>query len=75
MAVPTKWAVVEVRWGEGKKHLYCPDRESFRFYREHDEALNAARTAIEDDDMGMVAILKVTSVFERSRNIVPVEVD
>ena len=60
--LPSKWAVCDAAWGEGKKHLYCPDRESLEFYSSQDEALAEAETAIQEGSK-MVMVMEIKSLF------------
>ena len=69
-----KWATCEVNWGEGRKHLYCPDRESFEFHKSNEEALAEARKQIEGGTK-MMAVLKVENLFESRAEMVPVNLE
>jgi hypothetical protein len=68
------WATCDVNWGEGRKHIYCTDRESFEFHKTHAEALDEARKTIESGTK-MVAVLKVENLFEARAEMVLVELE
>jgi hypothetical protein len=60
--IPSKWATVDVSWGEGKKHLCARDAESFEFHADEEVAQNAAEKSIRQGG-GMVAIMEIKRVL------------
>jgi hypothetical protein len=60
--LPSKWAICDAAWGEGKKHLYCPDHESLEFFATEGEAQKEADLAIQEGSK-MVMVLEVKSLF------------
>ena len=63
MGLPTKYAIVDIAWGEHKKHLHCPDCESLVFYPTEAAAMEALRDEIAGGSR-MMALLKIERVFK-----------
>lgn len=61
--LPYEWITIDVAWGEGKKHLYCPDTESIKFYEDYAAAEAGAHKNIEEGSR-MVGICHITKLFK-----------
>lgn len=59
---PSKWATVEIAFGEKRRHFYCPDEHSLSFHRTEGDARAAASHEI-DSGTKMIAILRIDTVL------------
>lgn len=62
-AIPTKWAVVEVDWGEGRKHIYSLDKWEIAYYPTEEDARSAAKGMISTGEAKMMAVLEVKTIL------------
>lgn len=56
--IPTPFVTMDIAWGEGKKHLYCPDDHSLKFHPNKTEARSHADAEIQNGSK-MVGIFKL----------------
>ena len=61
--IPTKWAIVEFDWGEGKKHIYSLEKWEVGYYRTEEDARAAAKALIQQGDAKMMAVLEVKALL------------
>lgn len=61
--IPTKWAAVEVDWGEGKKHIYSLDRWHLTYCATEEEARALAKDRISSGHSKMMAVLEVKTIL------------
>jgi hypothetical protein len=61
--IPTKWAVIEFDFGEGKEHIYSLDRWEIGYYRTEEAAFDAARRMIQEGEAKKMAVLEVRALL------------
>ena len=61
--IPTKWAIVEFDWGEGRKHIYSLEKWDIGYYKTEEEARHAAKLMIQDGEARMMAVLEVKALL------------
>lgn len=61
--IPTKWAIVEIGWGEGRKHIYSMRDWEIGYYRSEEEARANAKDLISQGEAKMMAILEVKTIL------------
>jgi hypothetical protein len=61
--IPTKWATVEIGWGEGKKHIYSLNDWEIGYYDTEEKAREAAKEMISSGEANMMAILEVKTIL------------
>jgi hypothetical protein len=61
--IPTKWAVVEFGWGEGKKHIYSLSNWDVGYYPTEEHARAAAKEMIADGEAKMMAVMEVKALL------------
>lgn len=64
MTIPTKWAVCQISWGEKRKHIWCSNNNSLKFFATRAEAEKEARSLIETYSE-MAVVMEITDAFER----------
>jgi len=63
MKLPSKWVILDVSWGEKRKHLYCPDNESVDFFKSYAEAKAEVQKQIQNGAK-MMAVCEIKHLFE-----------
>ena len=63
MTIPTKWAVLRLKWGESRKHVYLDDEYSTDFYSTSSAAQDEARNLAERNPGDLFAVTEITGVF------------
>ncbi|HEY1980705.1 MAG TPA: hypothetical protein VGH13_11510 [Xanthobacteraceae bacterium] len=58
--LPSTWATCDAEWGEKRKHLYCPNRDSLTFYPTEAEARASAAHEISNGHK-MVLVMEIKS--------------
>ena len=61
--IPTKWAIVEFDWGEGRKHIYSLEKWEIGYYRTEEDARAAAKQMVQDGGAKMMAVLEVKALL------------
>jgi len=61
--IPTKWAIVEFDWGEGKRHIYSLDRWRLTYYPTEEAARTAAKNEMQAGTSKMMAVLEVKTLL------------
>lgn len=61
--IPTKWAVIEVGWGEGRKHIYSLEKWEISYHGTEDAAREAAKEMIRTGESTMMAVMEVKTIL------------
>lgn len=63
MTIPTKWAVLRLKWGEDHRSVYLDPEYTTEFYSTGDGAQDAARNLAERKPGELFAVAEITGVF------------
>ena len=61
--IPTKWAIIEFGWGEGKKHIYSMNEWELGYYHTEEQARAAAKEMIAGGEAKMMAVMEVKALL------------
>lgn len=63
MTLPTKWLVLRLKWGEGRKHVYLDDDTTTEFFTTGVDAQNEARSLATRYPGELFAVAEITGTF------------